>query len=241
MQYKRVILKFSGEILKTQTQGGPIDYQVVQELCTMLKKLHEMGHEIGVVLGGGNIFRGLRASTDESYDRVTGDNMGMLATVINCLAVKNCLDQMNMASRLYSAISMPNICEFYTVRSAMDDLSDGKILLFSGGTGSAFFSTDSAAALRANELRADVVVKATRVDGVYSSDPEKCPSAKKFDKVSFNDVLTQRLNVMDSTAFALCMDNSIPILIVKALKGDMSNIERALKGEKVGTLVGNFN
>lgn len=241
MRYRRVILKFSGEILKASAQHGSIDPETVRQLCILLKNLRGKGYELGVVLGGGNIFRGLRASTNEGYNRVYGDYMGMLATTINCLAVKNCLDQMNVASQIYSALMMPDVCDFYTARMALNDLQAGKILLFSGGTGNPFFSTDSAAALRANELQADVIVKATRVDGVYNKDPEKYPEATKFDKISFDDVLSGHLNVMDSTAFALCMDNDIPILVVKASKDDMSNIEFALDGKAIGTYVGNFN
>lgn len=241
MRYKKVILKFSGEILKTDQQNGPIDYQVVRQLCLILKKLHDEGCNVGVVLGGGNIFRGLQASKFEGYERVCGDNMGMLATVINCLAVKNCLSQFGVESQLYSALMIPDICEYYTVRSAVEAFFDGKILLLSGGTGNPFFSTDSAAALRASELQAELVLKATRVDGVYDRDPEKYPDAKKFDTISFQDVLKKHLNVMDSTAFALCMDNNIPILVTKVQMNDMSSIVRALHGERLGTLVGNFD
>ncbi len=241
MRYKRVILKFSGEVLKSSEQGGPIDYQVVKQLSSVLFNLHQNGLEIGVVLGGGNIFRGLKASKYEKYDRVYGDHMGMLATVINCLALKNCLDSLNIQSRLYSSLMMPDVCEHYTVRSALHDISDKKIVLLAGGTGKAFFSTDSAAALHANELRADIVLKATKVDGVYNKDPEKYDDAKKFDKISFADVLTNQLNVMDSTAFALCMDNNIPILVVKASGDNMLNIELALQGQPIGTLVGKFD
>lgn len=238
MQYRRAILKFSGEILKTD--AGPIDYGIIQQLCAVLGDLRDSGYEIGVVLGGGNIFRGLQASKQKKYDRVHGDNMGMLATVINCLAVKNCLDQLRIPSQIYSALMMPDVCEFFTVRAALKSLSEGKVLLFSGGTGSAFFSTDSAAALRANEIQADLVIKATRVDGVYDKDPEKFPDAKKFDKISFSDVLSKRLKIMDSTAFALCMDNNIPIMVVKVSGNNMFSIKAALQGEQIGTLVGNL-
>ncbi len=240
MQYKRVILKFSGEVLKISDQKGVIDYKIVKKLCETISNLHKNGIEIGVVLGGGNIFRGLQATQLDKYDRVTGDYMGMLATVINCLAVKDCLDKLNIPVTLYSSLNMPDVCEKYTIREALDGLAKGKVLLLAGGTGSAFFSTDSAAALRASELHADVVLKATRVDGIYDKDPEKYPEAKKFDRISFADVINKHLNVMDATAFTLCMDNDIPILVIKVLKNDMSNIELALTHEGVGSLVCNF-
>ncbi|MDR2720823.1 MAG: UMP kinase [Puniceicoccales bacterium] len=238
MLYKRVILKFSGEILKSTSCSDIIDYATIEKLCDILKNLHSCGLEMGLVLGGGNIFRGLSTSASTGCSRTRGDYMGMLATAINCLAVQDGLEKLNLASCIYSAIPMPDICDTFTIRNALRDISEGKILLLAGGTGRAFFSTDSAAALCASELQADIVVKATKVDGVYDRDPKKFPDAKKFDVISFADVLKNRFHVMDSTAFSLCMDNDIPILILDATS-NMDSIERALLGEKLGTLVSN--
>ncbi|MDR3274290.1 MAG: UMP kinase [Puniceicoccales bacterium] len=239
MLHRRVILKFSGEILRSGDGSDAIDHSTVERLCNTLKELHGSGLEIGLVLGGGNIFRGLPASVASKCDRTRGDYMGMLATVINCLAVQDGLERLSVPTRVYSALPMPSVCDTFFVRDALRDIGEGKVLLLAGGTGSAFFSTDSAAALRANELKADIVVKATKVNGVYDKDPKKFADAKKFDTISFADVLKNRLNVMDSTAFSLCMDNNIPVLILDVV-GDINNVKRALLGEKIGTLVSNF-
>ncbi|MDR2436057.1 MAG: UMP kinase [Puniceicoccales bacterium] len=239
MMHRRVILKFSGEILRSTGCPNAIDCATIEKLCNTLKKLQSHGLEIGLVLGGGNIFRGLSASVTTGCSRTRGDYMGMLATAINCLAVQDGIEKLGLASRVYSAISMPDVCDTFTIRDALRDIGEGKILLLAGGTGSAFFSTDSAAALRASELQADIVVKATKVDGIYDRDPKRFPGAKKFDVISFADALKNRFNVMDSTAFSLCMDNNIPILILDAAS-NMDNIERALLGEKLGTLVSNI-
>ncbi|MDR0679477.1 MAG: UMP kinase [Puniceicoccales bacterium] len=238
MLYKRVILKFSGEILRSNGGQDVIDHSTVERLCGTIKGLHGEGFELGVVLGGGNIFRGLPASVAAECDRTRGDYMGMLATVINCLAIQDGLESLNVSTQVYSALPMANVCNTFFIRDALRDINEGKVLLLAGGTGSAFFSTDSAAALRANELKADIVVKGTKVDGVYDRDPKKFSNARKFDKISFSDVLKNRLNVMDSTAFSLCMDNNIPILIVDAAS-NMGNVKRALLGETLGTLVSN--
>jgi uridylate kinase len=240
MSYKRVIIKFSGEILKSADELCTIDHSTVKKLCDVLNNLHDTGIEIGVVLGGGNIFRGLPASVALGYDRVHGDHMGMLATLINCLAVQDRLEKLSLEAKIYSAFAVPNICDTFSVRDALKDISDGNILLLAGGTGNAFFSTDSAAALRASELKADIIIKATKVDGVYDRDPKRFKDAKKFEKISFLDALERRLDVMDSTAFTLCMDNNIPVLVLDAIS-DMGNIKRALFGDKLGTLIGNFN
>jgi uridylate kinase len=201
-----------------------------------VKTLHESDFELGIVLGGGNIFRGIAANEKFGYDRITGDYMGMLATVINSLAIADCLRGIGVATEVLSALHVPSICEQYNVRMARRALMDGNVLLLAGGTGNAFFSTDSGAALRANELCADVVIKGTKVDGVYDSDPKICKSAKRFDRISFRDVLQRRLNVMDSTAFSLCMDNNIPIIVVN-VEADLKNVGRALHGEIVGTTI----
>jgi uridylate kinase len=217
-----------------------LDHSVVKKLCDVLKDLHDTGIEIGVVLGGGNIFRGLPASVASGYDRVRGDHMGMLATLINCLAVQDGLEKLGLEVKIYSAFAAPSICNTFFVGEALRDIGNGNILLLAGGTGNAFFSTDSAAALRAGELKADIIIKATKVDGVYDRDPKRFKDAKKFEKISFSDALERRLDVMDPTAFTLCMDNNIPVLVLDALS-DVENIKRALLGNKLGTLVGNFN
>jgi uridylate kinase len=238
-KYKRVILKFSGEVLKDKTNESVIDSNIVRSLCEELKVLHEMELEIGVVIGGGNIFRGTFGNKKLGCDRITGDYMGMLATIINSMAIADFLKRLEVATEIFSALPMLNICETYYPRHAQKAMDDGKIVLLAGGTGSVFFSTDSAAALRASELHADVIVKATKVDGVYDKDPNVHRDAVKFDKISFQEVLLRHLQVMDSTAFSLCMDNNIPILIVNAQK-DLKNIARALLEEIVGTTISNF-
>ncbi|MDR0741968.1 MAG: UMP kinase [Puniceicoccales bacterium] len=237
--YKRVVIKFSGEVLKDKANESVINFSTVHALCKELKILHEMGLEIGVVMGGGNIFRGMFENEKKGYDRLTGDHMGMLATIINSMAIADFLRKLEVAVEVFSALPMLNICETYYPRYAQKAMDEGKIILLAGGTGSAFFSTDSAAALRASELHADVIIKATKVDGVYDKDPKHHRDAAKFDKISFQEVLLRHLQVMDSTAFSLCMDNNIPILIVDAQK-DLKNIGRAIRGEIVGTTISNF-
>jgi uridylate kinase len=237
--YKRVIIKFSGEVLKDKANESVINFNTVYALCEELKILHGMGLEIGVVMGGGNIFRGMSENEKWGYDRLGGDYMGMLATIINSMAIADFLRKLEVAVEVFSALPMLNVCETYCPRYAQKAIGDGKIVLLAGGTGSAFFSTDSAAALRASELHADVIIKATKVDGVYDKDPKHHRDAVKFNEISFQEVLLQHLQVMDSTAFSLCMDNDIPILIVNAQK-DLKNIGRAIRGEVVGTTISNF-
>ncbi|MDR2776913.1 MAG: UMP kinase [Puniceicoccales bacterium] len=237
--YRRVIIKFSGEVLKDKANKSVINFTTVYALCEELKILHGTGLEIGVVMGGGNIFRGMSKNEKKDYDRLTGDYIGMLATIINSMAIADFLRKLEVAVEVFSALPMLNICETYYPRYAQKAMGDGKIVLLAGGTGSAFFSTDSAAALRASELHADVIIKATKVDGVYDKDPKHHRDAAKFDKISFQEVLLRHLQVMDSTAFSLCMDNNIPILIVDAQK-DLKNIRRAVQGEIVGTTISNF-
>jgi uridylate kinase len=236
IKYKRVILKFSGEVLKGNGSDGVFSNSVMSKLCDEIAYLHNNGIELGVVLGGGNIFRGASANVNIGCDRIRGDYIGMLSTVINSMAVADTLTKHGVPVNVFSVLMMPDICSTYYPRSAQKSMEDGNVLLLAGGTGSAFFSTDSAAALRANELHADVVVKATKVGGVYNKDPQKFPDAKKFDLISFDEVLSRRLHVMDSTAFSLCMENNIPIIVVDA-ENDMKNIWRALCGEMVGTIV----
>jgi uridylate kinase len=238
-KYGRAILKFSGEMLREKSGGDAISHGVVSALGDEIKLLGEAGFELGIVLGGGNIFRGIGANEKFGCDRITGDYMGMLATVINSLAIADYLGKIGVGVEVLSSLPVPTVCERYSIRHAQRSIGDGKVLLLGGGTGNAFFSTDSGAALRANELSADVVVKVTKVDGVYDKDPRKYADAKKFDKISFRDVLLRRLNVMDSTAFSLCMDNNIPIIVIDG-ENDLKNVGRALNGEPVGTTISNW-
>jgi uridylate kinase len=238
IKHKRCILKFSGEILRDREEGETISFGIVRALGEEIKTLHNAGFELGIVIGGGNIFRGAAAHQSFGCDRIASDSMGMLATVINSMAIGDCLEKLGVEAMVLSALPMPDFCEPYYPRRAQRAIGKGKVLLLAGGTGRAFFSTDSAAALRASELGADVVLKATKVDGVYDRDPKKHADAKKFGKISFQEVLTQRLHIMDSTAFSLCMDNDIPIIIVDA-EHNLGNISRVLGGENIGTTITN--
>ncbi|MDR1433101.1 MAG: UMP kinase [Puniceicoccales bacterium] len=239
VKYKRCILKFSGEILKDGDVGDAISFRVIGALCEEIKSLNDAGFELGIVIGGGNIFRGAAAHRSLGCDRVAGDYIGMLATTINSMAIGDCLEKLGVGAVVLSSLPMPDFCEPYYPRRAQKAIGEGTVLLLAGGTGRAFFSTDSAAALRASELCADVVVKATKVDGVYDKDPKKYGDAKKFDRISFQEILARRLSVMDSTAFSLCMDNDIPVIIVDAER-DLKNIGRVLRGESLGTTIANY-
>ncbi|MCD8528831.1 MAG: UMP kinase [Chitinophagales bacterium] len=211
MKLKRVLLKLSGESLMGEKQFG-IDPERVKQYAQDIKAALDLGIEIAIVIGGGNIFRGLQAH-DSGIDRVSGDYMGMLATVINGVALQNGLEKEGIFTRLVSAIEMKEIAEPYIRRRATRHLEKGRIVIFVAGTGSPYFTTDSAAALRASEIDADAVLKGTRVDGIYTADPEKDPNATKFETISFQDVLNKKLNVMDTTAFTLCQENNVPILV----------------------------
>jgi uridylate kinase len=237
-RYKRAILKFSGEMLINKSDGETVSMDMVRMLCQAIKNLHEQGFELGIVMGGGNIFRGAVGNEKFKCDRILGDYVGMLATAINSMLVADDLRKLGVETTIFSSMPMLDICETYYPRHAQRDIAAGKVLLLAGGTGRAFFSTDSAAALRANELAANVVIKITKVDGVYDRDPKKHSDAKKFDRISFREALIQRLNIMDSTAFSLCMDNGIPIVIVSG-EQNLANIGRALNGESVGTTISN--
>jgi uridylate kinase len=236
VKYQRVILKLSGEVLRGGKSGDPIDAATLERTCMQVKEIHDLGVQIGVVIGGGNIFRGL-SGEQRGVDRTTGDYMGMLATVINGLALMDCLEKMGVNTRVQSAIPMNQIAEPFIMRRAVRHMDKGRVVIFVAGTGNPYFSTDTTAALRASEMRADVIMKATKVDGIYDKDPKKFPDAVKYDQISFIDALRQRLNVMDSTAFSLCLDNNIPILVFDL--NDSHAIRRAVLGEKVGTLVKN--
>src|ERR1700709_2393932 len=233
MKYKRILLKLSGESLMGDKQYG-IDNNQVLQYAKDIKSVHDQGIEIAVVVGGGNIFRGLSAEKS-GMERAQADYMGMLATVINCMAMQNALESIGVESRLQSAIKMEQICEPYIRRRAMHHLQENKIVLFGAGTGNTYITTDTAASLRAIEIRADVVLKGTRVDGIYTADPEKDPSATRYDEISFAEVYAKGLNVMDMTAITLCQENKLPIIVF-----DMNrpgNFMKIAEGESIGTLV----
>ena len=233
-KYKRVLLKLSGEHLAGD-QGFGIDPKVIGGLAAQIKAIMDTKDvELAITVGGGNIFRGMAAST-EGMDRSQADYIGMLATVMNALALQEALERIGVFTRVQSAISMHEVAETYIRRRAIRHLEKGRVVIFAGGTGNPYFTTDTTAALRACEIEADVLMKATKVDGVYDADPVKNPSAKRFEDISYLDVLTRELHVIDSTAISLCMDNKLP-LIVFSLEPD-GNMNRALKGEPVGTVV----
>ena len=233
-KYKRIVLKLSGEALKDVTNGEPLDPAILKNLALSLKEIHSLGVQICLVVGGGNIFRGLSGS-QSGVDRTTGDYMGMLATVINGLALMNALEKEGVPVRVQTAIPMEKIAEPFILRRAVRHLEKGRIVILVAGTGNPYFSTDTTAALRASELGADAILKATKVDGIYDKDPAKFPDAVKFDKISYLDALEKRLAVMDSTAFSLCMDNRIPIIVFNMNKP--GNIERVIEGQKIGSIV----
>ena len=232
-RYRRVLLKISGEALAGGTGYG-IDPGVLVGFARELQEVHEMGCELALVIGGGNIFRGLAASA-QGIDRATGDYMGMLATVINALAMQNALERLGVPTRVLSAIEMQAVAEPYIRRRATRHLEKQRVVIFAAGTGNPFFTTDTAASLRAMEIGAQVIFKATKVDGVYSADPETTPDAVRFDELTYLEVLKRQLQVMDSTAISLCMDNGLPILVFNALRA--GNIVKAIRGEQIGTLV----
>ncbi|MCC6724841.1 MAG: UMP kinase [Saprospiraceae bacterium] len=233
IKYKRILLKLSGEsLMGTQKYG--IEASMLFHYANQIKELVAMDVEVAVVIGGGNIFRGLQAA-QSGIDRVQGDYMGMLATVINGMALQSALESVGVFTRLISAIKMDQIAEPYIRRRAIRHLEKGRVVLFSGGTGNPYFTTDSAAALRANEVSADVILKGTRVDGIYTADPEKDPTAKKFDHLTFNEAISMGLGVMDMTAFTICQENNVPIIVFD-INND-TNLKRIVQGEQVGTLV----
>lgn len=232
-KYKRILLKLSGEALMGD-QGFGIDPQVVSRIASEVKDIHELGVQVAIVIGGGNIFRGIKAE-GEGFDRVTADHMGMLATVINALAIQDALEKMDVYTRVMSAIEMRQVAEMYIRRRAVRHLEKRRVVIFAAGTGNPYFSTDTTAALRAMEIKADVILKATKVDGIYNADPVKVADATMYEKISYMDVLTQGLGVMDTTAISLCMDNKVPIIVFNLLmKG---NIRRVIEGERIGSLV----
>ena len=233
LKYKRLLLKLSGESLLGD-KGFGLDNKVLEFFADEVKAVHDVGVGLGIVIGGGNIYRGLSAS-DQGIDRVTGDQMGMLATLINSLALQNAIEKRGVYTRLMSSIKMDEIAEPYIRRRALSHLEKGRVVIFGGGTGHPYFSTDTAASLRAVEIQADAIVKGTRVDGVYDSDPEKNPSAFKFSKISYLDVLKKNLKIMDLTAVSLCQENNLPMIVFNM---DVpGNLLKLVKGENVGTLI----
>ena len=233
MKYKRILLKLSGESLMGDRQYG-IDNKQVLQYAHDIKTVVDKGIEIAIVVGGGNIFRGLSAEKS-GMERAQADYMGMLATVINCMALQNALESIGVETRLQSAIKMEQICEPYIRRRAMHHLEMGKIVIFGAGTGNPYFTTDTAASLRAIEIKADVVLKGTRVDGIYTADPEKDPNATRYDEISFQEVYDKGLNVMDMTAITLCQENKLPIIVFDMNKE--GNFNKIANGEAIGTLV----
>jgi len=234
--YQRILLKLSGEQL-AGAAGHGIDETVMADLADEVREIHDLGVQIGIVTGGGNIFRGLAAST-RGMDRVGADYMGMLATVINGLALQHALEKRGLYTRVMSAIEMARVCEPYIRRRAVRHLEKGRIVVLAAGTGNPYFTTDTAAALRAIEIGADVILKATKVDGVFSADPMKDPSATFFPTLQYLDILNRGLKVMDSTAISLCMDNRLPLIVFNV--GVRGNLLRVVKGEPVGTIVKKF-
>ena len=231
MKYKRILLKLSGEVLAGEKKTG-IDFDKALELATEIKEVSELGYEIGIVVGGGNFWRG---KSNEYMDRATSDYIGMMGTVMNALALGDAFKQLNVPVRVQTGVEMRQIAEFYIKDRAIRHLEKGRVVIFGCGTGSPFFSTDTASALRAAEIKADILIKATKVNGVYDKDPKKFDDAKKFDEITYIDVLNKQLNVMDSTAISLCMEENIPILVINIL--EKNNLKKALIEEKVGTLV----
>lgn len=233
-KYKRIVLKLSGEALKNAATGEPLDSAILKNLALSIKEISSLGVQICLVVGGGNIFRGLSGSQG-GVDRTTGDYMGMLATVINGLALMNALEKEGVAVRVQTAIPMGKVAEPFILRRAVRHLEKGRVVILVAGTGNPYFSTDTTAALRASELGADAILKATKVDGIYDKDPAKFPDAVKFDRISYLDALERRLAVMDSTAFSLCMDNRIPIIVFNMNKP--GNIRLVIEGREIGTVV----
>jgi len=233
LKYRRVLLKLSGESMGDK-QGRGICPDAVKELAGQIVEIREMGIQMVIVIGGGNIFRG-QVGSERGLERVTGDYMGMLATIINALALQDALEKLAIPTRVQSAIPVSVVAEQFIRRRAVRHLEKGRVVIFSAGTGNPYFSTDTAAALRANEIGAEVLLKATKVDGIYDSDPKKNAKARRFDQITYIEALQKRLKVMDSTAFSLCMDNKMPIIVFNLFK--KHNLRRVLLGEKVGTLV----
>ncbi|MCE2844774.1 MAG: UMP kinase [Chitinophagaceae bacterium] len=234
-KYKRVLLKLSGEaLLGNERNGDPFNPKIIEQYANEIKELVALGIEVAIVIGGGNIYRGMNEA-DSGIERAHGDYMGMLATVINAMAIQAMLEKIGVYTRLQSAINMEQVAEPYIRRKALRHLEKGRVVIFGAGTGNPYFTTDTAGSLRAIEMKADVILKGTRVDGVYDADPEKNLNAKKFETISFQECISKNLKVMDMTAFTLCMENKLPIIVFDMNKA--GNLIKIVKGESVGTLV----
>jgi uridylate kinase len=233
MKYKRILLKLSGESLMGDKQFG-IDNNRLKQYSKEIKEIHDLGVQVAIVIGGGNIFRGVQAE-EGGMERTQGDYMGMLATLINSMALQSALESFNVNTRLQSALEVKSVAEPFIKRRALRHLEKGRVVIFGAGTGNPYFTTDTAASLRAIEMEADVILKGTRVDGIYTADPEKDKSATKYDRISFSEVYEKGLNVMDMTAFTLCNENKLPIIVFNMDKG--GELLKVVKGENVGTLV----
>ncbi|MEI6745177.1 MAG: UMP kinase [Methylococcaceae bacterium] len=231
---KRILLKLSGEALMSSSGGGSIDAKIVNRLATEIKELCNLGVEVGLVIGGGNIFRGAE-SVGEGLNRVTGDQMGMLATVINALAMQDALEHLGQPVRVMSAIKINQVCEDYIRRRAVRHLEKGRVVIFAAGTGNPFFTTDSAASLRAIEIEAQLMIKATKVQGVYSADPNKDTNAKFYSRLTYDQALDQRLNVMDTTALVLCRDNNMPMRVMNIF--EQGAVMKLMTGQNIGSLI----
>ena len=231
--YKKILLKLSGEALMGDQEFG-ISSDVIASYARQIKEIVDLGVEVSIVIGGGNIFRGISGAA-QGVDRVTGDHMGMLATVINSLALQNSIEKLGVPTRVQTAIEMPKVAEPFIKRRAQRHLEKGRVVIFGAGTGNPYFTTDTAAALRAIEMETDVVIKATKVDGIYDKDPVKFADAKKYEKVTYNEVLAKDLKVMDATAISLCRENKLPIIVFNSLIE--GNLKRVIMGENIGTTV----
>lgn len=231
--YKRILLKLSGEAL-SNSNGNSIGLDQLDHYCNEIADAYAMGVQVAIVIGGGNIFRGIQG-INNGFSRLQGDYMGMMATVINSLALEEMLLQYNISSKIFGAISIENICEKFYFRNAIKLLEQNKVIILSGGTGNPLFTTDSAAALRAIEIGADVLLKGTKVDGVYTDDPNKNPNAKKYDHLSYDEAFEKKLKVLDLTAYTLCMENKLPIIVYDATK--KGNLKKVLNNEKIGTII----
>ena len=234
-KFNRVLLKLSGEALMSENSHG-IDSNILRNYCEEIKKVHEHGVELGIVIGGGNIFRGIQGEY-LGFDRVSGDQMGMLATVINGLAIRSMFESLNVPSRLLTAFKMEPVGEGYSPTKAIEALKNKEIVIMTAGTGNPFFTTDSAAALRAVEIRADILLKGTRVDGIFDLDPEKYEEAKKYEKLSFDEAYSRGLKIMDLTAFTICQENNLPLIVFNMNVG--GNLKKIIHGERQGTYVHN--
>lgn len=235
IKYKRILLKLSGESLMGEQQYG-IDANRLNDYAIQIKELVQMKVQVGIVIGGGNIFRGL-SGTSKGFDRVKGDQMGMLATVINSLALHSALEKLGVKTRVLTAIRMEPIGEFYSKQKAIESLENGEVAIFSAGTGNPFFTTDTGSSLRAIEIEADVMLKGTRVDGIYNADPEKDKTAVKFDEITFDEIYNKGLKIMDLTATTMCKENNLPIIVFDM--DTLGNLKKVISGEKIGTLVHN--